>query len=395
MSQHLPLVPSEEAFPLHVFDAFGQEPAVYQERIGGSVLVVEKHPENGPITIMTSGVSRFATDTGERVELAVEVLDGQQGAAVVALRIVCDDIAVNRRVPPVGVPWRNSEPFLKGTGISAIVATDSRWGSPFDEVRNQAGVVGHVRTLRLLTDEEAGVVASQRWNALLNLIGSVDALLDVTRSGLQPGVPQIQPPAVPQPTVAPQTIAPTGFQAVTTTRVPGAAASQGLVGANTTPLAPVTPAPQPVVPSPTVLQTVPVANPPAPMPNPQPAQQAVSSPQTVPVPDPSQLPTPTPTPTPTSAPTPSQQDVLMRTPVILTKFHEQYPPRWLTLSNGMFQSVTGAESPEYMADNSNHVIWSVENYLARFPWTERFIRVARDGQTGCFTDASGNYFLEN
>ena len=34
---------------------------------------------------MAAGVSRLPTDSGERVELAVEVLDGQQGAAQVAL----------------------------------------------------------------------------------------------------------------------------------------------------------------------------------------------------------------------------------------------------------------------------------------------------------------------
>ena len=70
-----------DAFPNHVFDALGTEPLVLEERIGGSVMVVEKHPENGPITLITAGASRIPTDSGERVELAVEVLDGQQGAA--------------------------------------------------------------------------------------------------------------------------------------------------------------------------------------------------------------------------------------------------------------------------------------------------------------------------
>ena len=301
MSQHLPLVPSEEAFPLHVFDAFGQEPAVYQERIGGSVMVVEKRPENGPITIMTSGVSRLATDSGEKVELAVEVLDGQQGAAIVALKIVCDDIAQNRRVPPVATPWRNTEPFLRGTAISAIVATGSRWGAPFDVVQNESGVAGYVRTLRLLTDYEAYIVSTQGWDALVDAVGSLDGLIDVTRAGLQP-IPQ---------------------------------------------------------------------------------QNAE--------PDPAQLPPPV---LSELTSVPPQQDAVLRAPVILTKFHEQYPPRWLTLSNGVFQSVTGAESPEYMADRNNHLMWTVESYLAKFPWAEPFIRSAQEGQTACFSDRSGNFTLE-
>lgn len=70
-----------DAFPHHVFDALGTEPLVLEERIGGSVMVVEKHPENGPITPIAAGAFWISTDSGERVELAVEVLDGQQGAA--------------------------------------------------------------------------------------------------------------------------------------------------------------------------------------------------------------------------------------------------------------------------------------------------------------------------
>jgi hypothetical protein len=131
---------------------------------------------------MTAGASNLPTDTGDAVELAVEVVEGQQGAGFIALRIVCDDIAQNRRVPPVGAPWRNTEPFLTGTAITSIVATGSRWGAEFDDVRADDGtVVGHVRTLRLLTDAEAGVVASEGFDALRTRVGSVDALLDVER----------------------------------------------------------------------------------------------------------------------------------------------------------------------------------------------------------------------
>lgn len=170
------------AFPAHVFDSLGVDPTVYPDPIGGMIRVVEKRPEGGPITLMTTGASHLPTDTGEAVELAVEVVEGQQGAARIALQIVCDDMATNRRVPPVGSPWRNSEPFLKGTRISAIVTTSSRWGATFDEVRSDEGeLVGHMRTLRLLTDAEAAFVAANGWEELVEEVGSVDAVLDVTR----------------------------------------------------------------------------------------------------------------------------------------------------------------------------------------------------------------------
>jgi hypothetical protein len=180
MSNDVPLVPGEDAFPLHIFDALGLDPVVFKDRIGGSVMVIEKRPENGPVTILTSGVSRLETDSGERIELAVEVVDGQQGAAMVALRIVINEIATHRRVPP---PWRNGTPFLNGTAISALLVTPSRWGASFDDIRNEAGqVVGHVRTLRLLTDGEAAVAGERGWAALVAEVGSVDALLDVERA---------------------------------------------------------------------------------------------------------------------------------------------------------------------------------------------------------------------
>lgn len=173
---------TDEAFPLHVFDVLGADPAVQPDLIHGSIRVVEKRPVDGPITIMTSGASRIPTDSGDRVELAVEVLEGQQGAGRIALEIVCDDMASNRRVPPLGKPWRNSEPFLKDTRISAIMVAPSRWGASFDEVRSADGaLVGHVRTLRLLTDAEAGFASANGWDALVAEAGSVDALLDVMR----------------------------------------------------------------------------------------------------------------------------------------------------------------------------------------------------------------------
>jgi hypothetical protein len=180
----VPLASSPDAFPNHVFDAFGTAPALLDERIGGSVMVVAKQPAGGPLTLVTAGVSRLPVDDGPPVELAVEVTEGQEGAAMVALRIVCDDVALNRRSPPLETPWRNGEPFLSGTGIAAIMATGSRWGAGFDDVRDPDGtVVGHVRTLRLLTDAEAQTAADRGWSGLVEAAGSIDALLDVTRPG--------------------------------------------------------------------------------------------------------------------------------------------------------------------------------------------------------------------
>ncbi|OEV04745.1 suppressor of fused domain protein [Streptomyces oceani] len=170
------------AFAEHVFDALGVAPAVHSDPIGGAVRVVEKRTAGGPVTVMTSGASRLPTDAGDSVELAVEVIDGQLGAARIALEIVCEDMASRRRTPPLGTPWRNSEPFLVGTRISAIMVTPSRWGAPFDEVRSAEGaVLGWVRTLRLLTDAEAAFAAANGWDALVEAAGAVDALLDVTR----------------------------------------------------------------------------------------------------------------------------------------------------------------------------------------------------------------------
>lgn len=182
MTDDVRLARPDDAFPGHIFDALGVPPLPFDDRIGGSVMVVEKRPADGPITIMTSGVSRIETDSAERVELAIEVVDGQQGAAFVALRFVCDEIATRRRVPPVLAPWRNGTPFLTGTTISALVVTPSRWGASFDEIRNAGGeVVGHVRTIRMLTDGEAAVVSERGWETLIEAVGSVDALLDVER----------------------------------------------------------------------------------------------------------------------------------------------------------------------------------------------------------------------
>ncbi|TDE95086.1 3-octaprenyl-4-hydroxybenzoate carboxy-lyase [Occultella glacieicola] len=268
----------DRAFPEHIFDSLGVDPTMLDDRIGGMIGVAVKRPADGPVTVMTLGASRLPTDSGESVELAVEVVEGQEGAARIALGIVCDDMASNRRVPPVGSPWRNDAPFLKGTGISAIMVTPSRWGASFDEVRSADGtVIGHVRTLRLLTDVEATFASAKGWEALVAAAGSVDALLDVTRAD-----------AVADPV--------------------------GVAG---------------------------------------------------------------------------------NAPVFLSKLHAEHPPRWVTYTGRDLQSVTGLESDEYMNDSANHEVWSVDSFVARFPWVAGFVREARPGQTALFTDGSGAYVLED
>lgn len=266
----------DDAFPSHVFTSLDAEPIRLVELIGDAVRVVEKRPHNGPLTMMTSGVSRLPTDSGHRIELAVEVTDGQQGAARIALEIVCDDIAQNRRVPPLETPWRNNEPFLHDTRISAIMATSSRWGRSFDEVRSAGGtLLGHVYTLRLLTDAEASFATANGWDALMEEAGSIDALLDVTRTG-----------------------------------------------------------------------TVPAA------------------------------------------------DLAGNAPAFVSKLHADHPPRWVTFTGTGLQSVTGLESAAYMDDAGNHEVWSVDTFLARFPWIAGFAREARAGETALFTGRSGTYTLE-
>lgn len=181
----------------HVFTALGVEPLVFPERIGGSVAVVEKRSSSFT-TVMTAGASRLPVNDALPVELAVEVLPDQVGAALVALRIVCNDIAANRRTPPVDVPWCNAEPILAGTRIFAIAATASRHGDTFDTIRSDDGApIGKVLTLRMLTFAESRVLAKRGWGGLLEATGGADSLLDVTRPGAaRPTLEEIDGPVI-------------------------------------------------------------------------------------------------------------------------------------------------------------------------------------------------------
>lgn len=184
MPEDVTLNDGAEEFLDHAMDVFGVEAEVFEERIGGSVMVLEKRLTDGPLTLMTAGVSRLPTDTGERIELAVEVVREQIGAAFAALDLVCNQIALSARVPPIQAPWRNGGPFLSRTKMTSIVLTASRWGPVFDDVVGASGAVrGHVRTVRLLSDREADVVQDEDWDALVARVGSVDNLLDVKRKG--------------------------------------------------------------------------------------------------------------------------------------------------------------------------------------------------------------------
>ncbi|CPT03682.1 Uncharacterised protein [Mycobacteroides abscessus] len=260
----------------HVFSALGIEPLVFQERIGGSVVVVEK-PSPSFTTVMTAGAARLPVDAGLPVELAVEVLPDQVGAALVALRIVCNDIATNRRTPPVEAPWCNAEPILVGTRVFAIAATGSRHGDTFDTIRSDDGApIGRVLTLRMLTFAESRILANRGWSGLVEAAGGADNLLDVTRSNAA---------------------------------------------------------------LPTILE--------------------------------------------------------VDGPVIVTKLHDRHPPRWITSEeDGMFTSVTGRESQEYMDDAANHEIWTRSSLAVRYPWVREFLTAAAPNDVARFDDATGAYTLE-
>ncbi|MBF9328428.1 3-octaprenyl-4-hydroxybenzoate carboxy-lyase [Mycobacteroides chelonae] len=261
----------------HVFCALDIKPRVFQERIGGSVMVLEK-PSASFTTIMTAGVSRLPVNDGLPVELAVEVLPDQVGAALAALRIVCDDIATKHRTPPVETPWCNDKPFLNGTRIFAIAATTSRHGDTFDTVRSGDGApIGKVLTLRMLTAAESRVLAKRGWHGLVEAAGGADNLLDVTRSDAA---------------------------------------------------------------RPTILE--------------------------------------------------------VDGPMIVSKLHHQYPPRWITADeDDMYTSVTGCESQEYMDDSTNHEIWARSTFAAKFPWVSEFLTAAAPNDIARFDDTSGTYTLEH
>lgn len=260
----------------HVFCALDIKPLVFQERVGGSVMVLEK-PSAEYTTIMTAGVSRLPVNDGHPIELAVEVLPDQVGAALVALRIVCDDIATKHRTPPIETPWCNDKPFLNGTRIFAIAATTSRHGDTFDTVRSGDGApIGKVLTLRMLTAAESRVLAKRGWHGLVEAAGGADNLLDVTREDAA---------------------------------------------------------------RPTILE--------------------------------------------------------VDGPMIVSKLHHQYPPRWITADeDDMYTSVTGRESQEYMDDSTNHEIWARSTFAAKFPWVREFLTVAAPNDIACFEDTSGAYTLE-
>ncbi|KPG26231.1 hypothetical protein [Mycobacteroides immunogenum] len=267
----------DERIARHVFDALDIKPLVLQERVGGSVMVLEK-PSAPFSTIMTAGVARLPVDDGLPVELAVEVLPDQVGAALVTLQIVCDDIATKRRTPPIETPWCNDKPFLNGTRIYAIAATTSRHGAAFDTIRRSDGTpIGKVLTLRMLTAAESRVFAKRGWHGLAEAAGGADNLLDVTRSDAA---------------------------------------------------------------RPTILE--------------------------------------------------------VDGPMIVSKLHHQYPPRWITVGeNDMYTSVTGRESQEYMDDPTNHEVTTRSAFAAKFPWIHEFLTTAAPNDIARFDDTSGAYTLEH
>ncbi|TWS20886.1 hypothetical protein FK529_06105 [Tsukamurella asaccharolytica] len=95
---------------------------------------------------------------------------------------------------------------------------------------------------------------------------------------------------------------------------------------------------------------------------------------------------------------PTAADIADR-PILVTKLHEQYPPIWVTcdrVENGVdiFNSTTGAESPEYLADAGNYQAWTCGLYLEKFPWTAGYLTHAVPGTVAHFTDDSGAFELD-
>lgn len=108
---------------------------------------------------------RVPAGSDERAELAVEVVDGKQGAAVVGLRFICGEIDTL---------------FLKGMAVYALELTPSQCGESCDEIREEGRqVVGHMRTLRMLINGEAVLVAERGSDALIEAVESASVLLNV------------------------------------------------------------------------------------------------------------------------------------------------------------------------------------------------------------------------
>ncbi|MEU2418500.1 hypothetical protein ABZ546_12010 [Brachybacterium paraconglomeratum] len=82
-------------------------------------------------------------------------------------------------------------------------------------------------------------------------------------------------------------------------------------------------------------------------------------------------------------------------PVFLSKLHAEHPPRWVTFTGQDLQSVTGLESEAYVDGAAHHEVWAAGTFAERFPFVAEFLRTARAGQTALFTDASGEFTIED
>lgn len=179
------LTEADERIARHMFRVLGVAPRVWEQKIGGSVLLLEKPAPDVPgvAVVLTCGASRLAPPSGQLpTEFAIEIADGQQDAALVVLQNLCDDLAAGSLSRARATPWRSSTPLLDGTSIYALVATASRYGDSFDTVRDEAGQpIGQVLTIRLLTYPESWVVSSRGFDQLVTEAGGLANLIDVTR----------------------------------------------------------------------------------------------------------------------------------------------------------------------------------------------------------------------
>lgn len=82
------LAAGDERVALHMFRALGVEPRVWEHRIGGSALLLDKPVPDSPgaVVVMTCGASRITPPEGQLpIEFAIELLDGQQDAAQIVI----------------------------------------------------------------------------------------------------------------------------------------------------------------------------------------------------------------------------------------------------------------------------------------------------------------------
>ncbi|NLE97016.1 MAG: hypothetical protein GX596_03370 [Propionibacterium sp.] len=140
----------------HLTRHLGVQPRVFEERIGGAVMVLEWRHRVGGVevaTMATAGLERI-TLWDDPHEVTVSVLAEQAGAALIGLQnVVRSEVEQNRTPWPVGATWSTSEPLLADTRIQGGVMSLSGRGPDFDRMVTDEGTVA-LRTFTYLTAAE-------------------------------------------------------------------------------------------------------------------------------------------------------------------------------------------------------------------------------------------------